>query len=173
MTEEIWQSIQGYEGLYWVSNLGRVKSKTDLLQPLKDRGKYLRVQLSKHNIQKFYSIHRLVALAFIPNPENKAEVNHIDGNKQNNTVQNLQWCSRSENMQHQFDNGLNVSQTGRSSRAYKGDVEVFNAKGELVEVLKGRADMVAKGYNPSNISEVLSGKRKTHKGFTFKRINKE
>lgn len=102
---EIWKPIKGYEGLYEISNYGRVKSLArtwvtghnsivrskdeSILAPKKDRG-YLRVGLLKNGKRKLFSIHRLVAEHFIPNPLNKPEVNHRDGNKENNHFSNLE-----------------------------------------------------------------------------------
>ena len=104
MTEEIWKDIAGYEGLYKVSNLGRVKSlnyrktgKERILIPCKTANGYLQVRLSKNCISKQHLIHRLIAQAFIENPENLPEVNHIDEDKTNNCVSNLEWCDRKYN----------------------------------------------------------------------------
>lgn len=118
--EEIWKDIEGYEGLYQVSNLGRVKSLERKCKVLngyrtvnerirslnKNRYGYITVSLNKNNKTKICTIHRLVAIAFIENPENKIQVNHIDGDKSNNTVDNLEWVSQEENMQHAVNTGL-------------------------------------------------------------------
>lgn len=106
MTEEIWKDITGYEGLYQVSNLGRVKSLYDgghkcfrylILKPSINNG-YLYVKLTVNGKCKSKAIHRLVAEAFIPNPDNLEQINHIDENKQNNNIENLEWCTRSYNL---------------------------------------------------------------------------
>ena len=113
MKEEVWKDIQGYEGLYQVSNMGRVKSlertvwngrsyykaPERILKAGKARG-YLRVMLCKDGKGKWYPVHRLVAIAFIPNPDNLPEVNHKDENKQNNCVENLEWCTRQYNVEY-------------------------------------------------------------------------
>ena len=103
--KEIWKDIKGYEGKYMVSNLGRFKSlnyrrtgKEKILEGYPDKDGYLYVNLCKDGKGKQCMIHRLVAMAFIPNPDNLPEVNHIDENKQNNYVENLEWCSKSYNM---------------------------------------------------------------------------
>jgi hypothetical protein len=111
--EEVWKDVIGFEGKYWVSNLGRVKSKFKILKPLRAYGKdYLAVGLScwgnKINGRSavFRRIHRIVAEAFIPKVVNKKEVNHIDGIKQNNRVDNLEWVTSSENRIHAYKNKL-------------------------------------------------------------------
>jgi hypothetical protein len=108
---EIWKDIKGYEGLYQVSNRGRVrriffinnvteKEKIKVLTPLKHNHGYLSVSLCKNGKQKMRLIHRLVAQAFIENKFNKKEINHINGNKKDNRVENLEWVTRKENMEH-------------------------------------------------------------------------
>lgn len=111
-TEEIWKDVIGYEGLYQVSNLGRIKSlprngtvKNTII--LRTDGKlYDVVRLRKNDIPKPFLVHRLVAIAFIPNHENKPCVNHIDGIKHNNMLSNLEWVTRSENEKHAHVTGL-------------------------------------------------------------------
>lgn len=93
------KDIQGYEGLYAITSCGRVwsyKSKR-FLMPYKNNKGYLLIKLSKNNVRKAYTIHRLVAEAYIPNPENKEQVNHKDENKENNCVNNLEWMTNEEN----------------------------------------------------------------------------
>ena len=115
-----WRSIKGYEGIYEISDTGlvrnlRVDSKNrtypgKILTPGKTVSGYPFVFLSVNGKSKNNMIHRLVATAFIPNPHNLPEVNHIDGNKENNNVSNLEWCTRKENLKHAVDNGLRYSQ---------------------------------------------------------------
>ena len=119
-TIEEWQDIIGYECIYKISNLGNIESYDRVLK--NHNGSYLfrsrkinsfisklgyaKVHLSLNGKHKEFSVHRLIAKAFIPNLENKPEVNHIDGNKLNNSISNLEWCTRSENLQHAWDNNL-------------------------------------------------------------------
>ena len=123
-TMEIWKDIEGYEGLYQVSSHGRIKSidrivncnnkyysklngRILILRFWSDTSSlYLKVSISKNAIVKLCTVHRLVAKAFIPNPENKREVNHKDGVKENNHVDNLEWCTASENVAHARNMGL-------------------------------------------------------------------
>lgn len=98
--KEIWKEIDGYDGRYAVSTWGRVKSIRGILQPYKNHKGYLKVGLMKNGKSEKHRVHRLVAKAFIPNPHNLPEVNHIDGNKQNNSISNLEWVTGKENMEH-------------------------------------------------------------------------
>jgi len=119
MIEEIWKPVKGYEGLYEVSNLGRVKSlerfancryggtcKEKILKGGKDGAGYLLVGICQNKKRKTKKVHRLVAEAFLKNPENKKTVNHKDGVKANNFVENLEWMTHKENVRHASKTGL-------------------------------------------------------------------
>ena len=115
---EIWKDIRGYEGLYQVSNLGRVRSldrikrgahyKGKILVLSKDKDGYLIVGLHDSKRSNTYRVHRLVAISFIPNPNDLPEVNHIDENKENNNVNNLEWCSTKYNLTYGSRKGAMV-----------------------------------------------------------------
>lgn len=123
--EEIWKDIEGYEGLYQVSNLGNIKSlrkridkgkchryfDEKILKPIETNRGYLRVKLCKDRKIKKIRVHRLVAEAFIKRPE--LEVNHIDGNKKNNKAENLEWVTQRENKQHAWITGLYHKRGGK------------------------------------------------------------
>lgn len=115
--EEEWKDIKGNQEIYEISNLGNIKTKDRigargyrvrghiLMQRVNSNG-YLRCDMNISGKTKSYLTHRLVAKLFIPNPENKPEVNHKDGDKYNNSVKNLEWCTRSENERHAWKTGL-------------------------------------------------------------------
>lgn len=122
MENEIWKDIQGYEGLYRVSNLGNViglEIKTKFgtgykIYPLRnirvwnDKKGYCYVTLSKNKKAKHFLLHRLVALSFLKNKENKPQINHKNGIKSDNTINNLEWCTAKENLEHAVKKGLNL-----------------------------------------------------------------
>ena len=127
--EEIWKDIKGYEGRYQISNFGRVKS---LIYPKEkimniynfrrdgEKGKgYWRVRLIKNSSYKYFFVHRLVAEAFIPNPNNYATVNHINGIKTDNRIDNLELCSLKENIQKAWETGLYKVDETRRLNGYK------------------------------------------------------
>jgi DNA gyrase/topoisomerase IV subunit B len=116
--KEIWKDIPGFENKYQASNLGRIKSLKDnhnklrkkILFQASDQKGYLHVCLHIKNKGKTYRVSRIIAKLFIPNPENKPQVNHKDGNKKNNNVANLEWNTGSENIKHAFANNLRTIQ---------------------------------------------------------------
>ncbi len=186
MQEEIWKDIPGYEGLYQVSNIGCVKSYSKvvrsrggfrtipqkLLTPQTNKKKYFYyfVRLYKNGIVKPFFVHRLVALAFIPNPQNLPQVNHKDGNKYNNKVENLEWCTASENMRHAFVSGLKYPKIThyRGVKAFRlsdnSFVGEFNSQHEAAKKL---------GLNVAHICSVLHGRCKHTCGYYFKYSGKD
>lgn len=121
---EQWADIAGYEGLYQVSTFGRVRrffknGNTKILSPIFTRFGYLRVDLCKNNRPKHWFIHRLVALAFLPNIGNKPEVNHVDGHPLNCCVANLEWVTTAENERHAWENGFRIAPRSEESHFTK------------------------------------------------------
>lgn len=128
MEKEIWKKIKTHP-TYLVSNLGGIKNtaynKERILKPSKNDQGYLVVDLFNDNCnrrRKNHKVHRLVAELFIPNPENKLEVNHKDGNKQNNKVDNLEWATKSENTKHAYRIGLRTANTVNANKARWGKI---------------------------------------------------
>jgi hypothetical protein len=119
---EIWKDIPEYEGLYQISNLGNVKSQHSNRMSGQKPGKLLKIALMKNgymslelrigDTNKRHLVHRLIAESFIPNPDNKPVVNHINGIKNDNRIENLQWCTQSENVRHAIDTGLRGTSFG-------------------------------------------------------------
>lgn len=163
MTREIWKDIEGYEGLYQVSNLGRVTRVTTnrILKSSKHVSGYLMVNLSKNSVTSHQRIHRLVAQAFIPNPENKPDINHVDEDKTNNNVNNLEWSTRKENCNHGTRNEriskIN-SITIISTNLKTGESREFYGINDCARQLELQA---------SNITHVLKGRRKQVGGYIF------
>jgi hypothetical protein len=140
--EEIWKPVVGYEGLYEVSNLGRVKSlekyvvtginikyqPEQILKQTKDKSGYCRVNLYKDQQQQNCKIHRLVAIAFIPNPDNKLQIDHINRlQKDNNNVNNLRWATGSENQRNREHK---LSKSGQRYIYFYNNLFEINAKGQ-------------------------------------------
>jgi hypothetical protein len=109
MMEEQWKPIEGTDGKYEVSNFGRVRTngkRPGLLTLTKQKSGYRYAMIEIDGKSCNRRVHRMVAQHFLPNPDNMKEVNHKDGNKDNNHVSNLEWCTRSNNVKHSFDTGL-------------------------------------------------------------------
>lgn len=128
MNKEEWKDIKGYEGLYQISSFGNARSlrfnRIKVLKPGHSQN-YFTYEFSVNHISEVKTAHRLVAEAFIPNPNNYSCINHIDGNKQNNHVENLEWCTASENVKHAYDTGLAAKHATRQNQPnQKGVLEV-------------------------------------------------
>ena len=178
--KEVWKDIKGYEGLYQVSNLGGIRSlnkfvntkgkskrliKGKTLTPFCDKNGYLLVNLyDKDNKVKQFRTHRLIAETFIPNPNNLPEVNHIDENKQNNCIENLEWCTTRYNCNYgtrnerirkkvcQYDLNGNYIKTWDSIIQVEKDLNIFHSR--IIEVCKNKRNQIG-GYIWKYESEVV------------------
>ena len=177
MTEEYWKDIEGYEGLYQVSNLGRVKSLKDnrgnyrekILKQLKDKDGYLYVNLYKNRKMKGCKVHRLVAQTFIHNPNinHYTQINHIDEIKSNNCIENLEWCTcnynvnygtRTERMSKSNTNNIKRSKPVIGINKINGYICEFPSTHEVERVM---------GIAQADISRCCNGKQKSAGGYKW------
>lgn len=179
--KEVWKNIKGYEGLYQVSNLGRVRSfprkgthsnNIHILSPGIDHKGYLNVRLSKRCKGHSFRVHKLVAMAFIPNTHNKEQINHINGIKTDNRVTNLEWCTNLENMRHSWNIGLRSKD---KTYHYGKDnvlsvaVEQYSLNGKFIRKWYCIKDIErALGFDNRNICACCRGKRPTAYGYKWR-----
>nr|DAM22720.1 MAG TPA: homing endonuclease [Caudoviricetes sp.] len=164
---EYWKWIEGYEGLYQVSNLGRIKSyyrSTRILKKLLSTDGYEVVGLWKNKKPKRCSVHRLVAQAFIANSENLPEVNHIDEDKTNNFVENLEWCTHEYNMKF----GTGMTRNINSNKTKNGK-PIFAINKDGTDFFFASVRELCKNLNLDKgaVFACLRGDQLTHKGFSF------
>lgn len=159
---------------YVVSNTGRIRRNgSDRDHSMRDRKGYLTVDLYDGGQRSTERVHRLVAKAFVPNPDNKPEVNHKDGNKHNNNANNLEWVTSKENCRHAWDRGLikpsrsmlgrqnpNGGRKGRPIRIVETG-EVFSSSLECEKAIDG---------NNRHINDCLRGRQNTHRGYHFEYV---
>lgn len=200
MAKEIWKPIKGWEGLYEISNLGRVKSisricnadkgfhknrtlKERILKPYKTRKGYLTVGLSNNGYKKFYLVHVLIAQAFIPNPENKPFIDHINTIKDDNRIENLRWVTAHENMTNPLSiqarkdayasGRIDKTPFRHTNRRRRGDsnlaskVVCVNPKNLQTTYYNCILDTVEDGFSAQCVSKCCRGKIGLHKGFKF------
>lgn len=169
---EVWKDIAGYEGLYQVSNMGRVKSlskkcgrrtsKEKIMNPFISWDGYNLITFCKDGKTKHFRIHRLVAEAFIPNPNGLPCVNHKDLSTTNNAVDNLEWCT------HEYNNTY-AGRAIKTARKNMKPICQFDLNGHLIrEWESGSKIQQELGYEKTHIYSCCTGKRKTANGYTWK-----
>ena len=189
----MWKEIPDTDGLYFANPEGQIKS-SDRVCPLYlnnrissyvRKGRVLKQTLNSRGYpcvtikyrdgsQKVWQSHQLIALTFIPNPENKPQINHIDGVKTNNNVSNLEWCTASENLKHAFALGLNKGGRpwlGKEGRLHPNSkpVQAFDINGNLVAEFESiRLASKSLGVSDSHISSCVNGHRKSAGGYVWK-----
>jgi hypothetical protein len=188
---ETWKDVKDYEGFYQVSNFGNIRSvRREVKSPIRNnitihrKGKlisakpgktgYCKVCLHKYGFGKFFPVHRLVAIAFIDNTESKPFINHIDGNPSNNNVENLEWCTQSENILHAYKIGSKkapdyfyLKQVGKESPTaisiiQKDSTGNFIRKWDCINDVQREL-----GFNRPNICKCAKGKINTAYGFKW------
>lgn len=191
---EVWKDVIGYEGLYMVSSMGRVLSlerevrnssksyrtvKAHIINPninyTRPEYKRFSYHLYKNKRErKSITAHRLVAMAFIPNPYNYPDIDHIDGNPLNNNANNLMWCSKKMNSNNPITvNNLSKSRA-RVSKATNTRIKVKLVQlkdGEVVKVFESFADAKRSGFTPISIYNCCKGYSKTHKGYQWMKLS--
>lgn len=176
-----WKDIKGYEGLYKISTCGDVvsypnKSNHNNEKLLKwfvhDNG-YAYVFLYKNGKRKSFAVHRLIASTFLKTKHGKNQVNHKDGIKLNNFVENLEWCSQEENQQHAFKNGLNYGRKGVENGHHR-PINQYSKSGKFIKCWSFMSQISQElGINVSNICNCCKGKIKSVGGFVFKYAKEE
>ena len=156
---EVWKDVPGYEGLYQVSNLGNVMRDGKKLSPGIGSHGYPSVVLSKGGKTKPYCVHRLVALSFIPNPNNFKCVNHKDENRNNNRVENLEWCS------YRYNNAYGTRRVREITTKSRQVEQLKN--GVLIKVWSSTRDAHKHGFISGCISLCCNGKRGSQKGYEW------
>ena len=176
MNEISWKPVVGYEGLYEVSNTGIVKSLDRMknrkhtierdLKPSTNK-RYKEVKLYKNGTKRSIKVHRIVAQAFVPNPYGKPQVNHIDGNKDNNNADNLEWCTQAENNRHAIDNKL--QDPNKMIEATRKKVVQLSLQGDVVKVWASLTQAATSlGLQVANISHCCKGRIKQTGGYKWR-----
>ena len=187
LPDEEWRDVVGYEGLYQVSNMGRVKSVPRLILYCDGRRRfynerivksqkvstgYRNVSLYRNAVVEHIYVHRLVAETFIPNPNNLSDVNHKDGCKTNNILSNLEWCSRSDNQKHAYKNGLNLVHMDEAIKERSRPVIQFTPDGKFVAEYPSTMEASRiTNYAQSRIATYCRGENKrflTYKGYIWR-----
>ena len=178
LIEEIWKDIKGYEGLYQISNFGRVKSFVKKEPKILKCGLtgigYYTVNLCNAKNRSSKKIHRLVAEAFIPNPNNLPCINHKDGNKLNNYFGNLEWCTSSHNNKEAYRLGLRKPLKGKNnyySKKLMTKIYQYDLYGNFIKEWESQSSIQRElGFWQQNINKCVHGKRKKAHGYIWKNV---
>lgn len=177
MKKELWKTVEGFP-LYEISSYGRVRSyhrgRIKYLIPSKNSRGYLRVQLTNNHGKQRFFVHRLVAMAFVPNIENKPHVNHLDNDPRNNRADNLEWVTPLENMQYSAKQGRNKRTDEWIANLHKAQIPTYkpvvsmSRSGKIIKWYPKLNAVAEDGFQPSCVSNVCNGKRQSHGGMIWK-----
>lgn len=177
METEIFKDIEGYEGLYQISNLGNVKSlnyhrtgKERILKPAKKDNGYLFIGLHKNRNIKYFLIHRLVASSFLPNPNKLKEINHINENKIDNRVENLEWINHKDNMKY-GNRSVKELETKNKNSSINAEKPIIQLSKYGIEIGRYKSINEAErqtGINQSSIGRCCKGKYNSAGGYIWK-----
>ena len=177
MTKEIWKDIFGYEGKYQASTLGRIKTLKDnhgndrekILKPYKNNNGYLQVYLYKNGNKKSYLVHRLVIESFMGKPLDKDyySINHLDENKTNNNINNLQYCTHKYNCNYGTRNERATKSITNNIKKAKTVIGINKINGYIVEYQSTREVERCLGINQTSISRCCNGKQKSAGGYRW------
>lgn len=169
--KEIWKDIRDYEGIYEISNFGRVKREKKILKSSKNSMGYYLVSLSKNGKSKTYSIHRLVAETFIPNPSNFSCVNHKDENKENNKLDNLEWCTYQYNTTYRNAIKKRLKTFEKNSKLSIPIIQYDKEENLIKEWKSIRCVEKKLKIDSGSITKVCKGKRLSAGGYVWKYLN--
>lgn len=166
---EVWKNIEGYNGIYQVSDYGNVRSTnykmtqtTRNLKQFHDGRAYMKVKLCRYGQERTVAVHRLVATTFLENPDGKEEVNHIDGNTLNNNLSNLEWVTPKENMKHAY-------RIGHITIPKIREVDQYSIDGKFIKHwVNIRTAAITLGVDPSAITKCCRGRLKKTGGFVWR-----
>ena len=173
---EEWRDVVGYDGYYMVSNLGRVASFHRAMHPvlLKSNpkaGSYCKVTIRKDGVVKTFQVHQLVAISFIPNPHNYRSIDHIDGDKRNNNISNLRWCTDSQNQNNPITR-IKQRTTLKQKFSKFAPVKIVGIKpDDSIIIYETMCEASRDGFSQAMISECCNGHRKHHRGLRWIKLS--
>jgi hypothetical protein len=174
-----WSDIKGYEERYEMRMIevepyceirSKTKFKKNLKQYMDDGYPCVNLYEDPKSNSKRKKVHRLIGLQYMPNPDGKETINHINGIKTDNRMENLEWNTSEENYKHARDNDLlKLYQNGERHVQFLGAIEMYD-NGKLLKVMRGKREIRNEGLNDSKVYECVNGKRESYMGYTFKRL---